>query len=146
MSPANPLQLWTHERVREHLSEAADTLRRLPSNFGAKRLTFWPDVVHTSYEIWLAEAHARNKVTPPHPAAISRMDTALTWLLPLNTEQRRILWARSCGVSWRRLEQTDGRSHTTLRKIYAAGLDHVVRQANGLAPAMVQALMEQKQK
>jgi hypothetical protein len=146
MNSSKPLQLWTRERVCEHLIEAADTLRRLPSNFGSKRLTFWPDVVHTSYEIWLAEAHARNKMTPPHPAAISRMDTTLTWLLPLSTEQRRIVWARSCGVSWRRLEQTDGRSHTTLRKIYSAGLDQVLRQANGLTPLAIQTLMEQKQK
>ena len=43
-------------------------------------------------------------------------------ILKLDEESRRIVMARAAGISWRRLEEIDGRSHTTLRKVEKTAL------------------------
>jgi hypothetical protein len=122
---------WTAGLVSEYLAEAADTLRRLPRPMLHGRLTCWPDVIRSAAELYHAEAHARNRPPAPAPDAISRMDQALVWLLPLDLEERRILWARACGIPWRRLEDADGRSHVTLRKIHRRGIERIMRRLPG---------------
>ncbi len=44
--------------------------------------------------------------------------------------RRKIVWARACRVPWRRLEDMDGRSHTTLRKVQAEGIEAILRWLN----------------
>jgi len=126
---------WTPEIIMAALVEAADTLRRLPKGGIQNRLTSWPEVVRSSAELFMGEPHARNRLAPPVPEAIDRMDAVLTWLLPLSIEQRRMLWARACGVAWRRLEDMDGRSHVTLRKIYNEGLAAIQKALCGVTVA-----------
>ena len=64
----------------------------------------------------------RRKATPKE---ISEMDFWLIALGNLPEDERRIAMARACGISWRRLEEIDGRSHTTLRKIEAKALQRL---------------------
>ena len=66
----------------------------------------------------------------PTPAKISRADEAVQWLFWLSDRERKIVWARACRISWRRLAAMDGRSHPTLRKIFAGGLDAILRNLN----------------
>jgi hypothetical protein len=42
--------------------------------------------------------------------------------MTLDEQSRRIVMARAMGVPWRRLEEMDGRSHTTLRKVETSAL------------------------
>ena len=56
------------------------------------------------------------------PKEISEMDFWLIALSSLPEDERRIVMARACGIPWRRLEEIDGQSHTTLRKIEANAL------------------------
>ena len=56
------------------------------------------------------------------PKQISHMQYWLDHMLALDDESRRIVMARAAGIPWRRLEEMDGRSHTTLRKIEKAAL------------------------
>jgi hypothetical protein len=125
----------TPETIMAALIASAETLRRLPKGGIQNRLTRWPEVVRSSAELFMGEKHARNRLSPPEPAAIDRMDVVLTWLLPLSVDQRRILWARACGVAWRRLEDMDGRSHVTLRKIYNEGLAAIQKALRGVTVA-----------
>jgi hypothetical protein len=125
------ITLWLPERVEEALIEAAETLKRLPKVHLKSRLTYWPEVVRSSAELFMGEQFARNRL-PALPDAIDRMDEALVWLLSLNMEQRRIVWARACNIPWRRLEDIDGRSHVTLRKIYTEALLTIAKQLNGI--------------
>lgn len=110
--------------VMDRFVEAADCLRRLPGGYKKAKLTSWPDVVQST-----AEAYGYNPVRSrpgaPSPAAISRMDECLLWLFDLTAEERKIIWARACKISWRRLEDMDGRSHVTLRKVYKGALGKV---------------------
>lgn len=107
------------------LREAADTLRRLPSALARPRLSSWPAVVRDSAAALVAADSPSRLRIPPSPQAIDRMDRTLGWLLSCDDEARRLVWARATGVSWRRLEDLDGRSHVTLRKIVARGHDQI---------------------
>jgi len=72
----------------------------------------------------------RPRVAAPTPGAIDRADETVAWLLWMEAEQRRIVWARACKIAWRKLEDLDGRSHTTLRKVRASGLDVILARLN----------------
>ncbi len=121
---------WTAEAVEARLEEAADTLRRLPPGRRRPQLTSWPDTVRDPGE---AYGYERTTVRPgpPPPGAISRLDEVLGWLAPVDPADRRILWARARGSSWRRIEDEEGRSAPTLRKAWRQALARLARRANG---------------
>ncbi|MCH8092939.1 MAG: hypothetical protein IIC57_11415, partial [Proteobacteria bacterium] len=125
-------KLWYRDEVRFRLEEAAETLkaqslsiRDMPSG----RVTAWPDVVHDAIVAY-GYAPVRMRPAAPTPAKISRADEAVQWLFWLSDRERKIVWARACRISWRRLAAIDGRSHPTLRKIFAGGLDAILRNLN----------------
>ncbi len=120
------------ENTKTRLIEAADALRRL-SMLGIKPgglRAQWPDVVHRVEEAygWTA---ARMRPPRPSPAQITRMDEALRWLLWLDVDQRKVVWARCIGLSWRRIEDMDGRSIRTLQNLFAAALRCILAGRTG---------------
>ncbi len=117
-------------KLQELFSEASETLKRMPMDTVQNRLTYWPEVVRSSVELFHMEKYARNRLHKAAPDAITRMDAVLTWLLPLEQDERQIIWARACGVPWRKLEDMDGRSHTTLRKIQGQAFDKILERLN----------------
>jgi hypothetical protein len=84
----------------------------------------WPDVIHRVEE---AYGWTVGRVRPPRPspAEITRMDEAIGWLLWLDADQRKVVWARSMRLSWRRIEDMDGRSVRTLQNIHMAALQRI---------------------
>ncbi len=128
MSEAAPT--WDDTKAR--LMEAADALKRLsmrgikPGGVRAQ----WPDIVHRVEEAygWTAE---RLRPAIPSPAQITRMDEAIGWLLWLGEEERKIVWARSMGLSWRRIEDMDGRSIRTLQTLFTAALRRILSRRLG---------------
>ena len=60
--------------------------------------------------------HQKVQITP-QPREIDRMEQCLDRIMALDLSSRRIVLARAAGIPWRRLEEMDGRSHTTLRKV-----------------------------
>lgn len=115
------------KHIKERLKEAAQTLRRLPKARLSTSMTAWPDVVRQSAEAYGYDRSFARPI-PPRPDQITRMDEALPWLFTLEPEVRRVVWARASGVSWRRLEMMDGRSHTTLRKLENRGIQGILEQ------------------
>jgi hypothetical protein len=117
---------WNLENTKQRLVEAADALRRLsmhgikPSGLRSQ----WPDVIHRVEE---AYGWTVGRVRPPRPspAEITRMDEAIEWLLWLDADQRKVVWARSMRLSWRRIEDMDGRSVRTLQNIHMAALQRI---------------------
>ncbi len=128
----HPCPLWDKAEVKARLEEAAETLRAMtlscrdrPARVGSG----WPDVVRQS-----CEAYGYNEVCvrppAPPPARISRAEEAVTWLLWLTDAERRVSWARASAITWRRLEDIDGRSHVTLRKIQSSALECICKHLN----------------
>jgi hypothetical protein len=115
------------EETKARMTEAADALRRLsmhvlkPSGLRAQ----WPDIVHRVEEAygWSAE---RTRPARPTPAQITRMDEAIGWLLWLKEDERKVVWARATGMSWRRIEDMDGRSTRTLQNLFASALRRIL--------------------
>ncbi|MAI00198.1 MAG: hypothetical protein CBD43_03165 [Gammaproteobacteria bacterium TMED183] len=65
--------------------------------------------------------HQKVQITP-QPREIDRMEQCLDRIMALDLSSRRIVLARAAGIPWRRLEEMDGRSHTTLRKVEVSAL------------------------
>jgi hypothetical protein len=106
--------LVTVEQLRERLSDAADTLRRLPKPKGLERSlqSPWPDTLRE----WLSYGYDRTQVrrAAPAPQAIDRLDEVLEWIGPqyLTASQRMILWAREGEhFRWARIEMLDRQMH-----------------------------------
>ena len=108
---------WTAAAVSLRLAEAASALRRMPRVQLQGRMTCWPDVAQDSARYWMAYGTESARVRPalPSPQELDRMDEALGWLLLLSSADRKLVWARASGVTWRKLEDLDGRSERTLR-------------------------------
>lgn len=117
---------WDERLVKAWIKEAADTLKRLPRGYVKPRVTYWPEVVQTSVESF-GGARFENRLAAPSPRAIDRMERVLGWWFYCDDDSRRIVWARACGVPWRRLEDIDGRIHVTLRKVSDRGLRDIQR-------------------
>ena len=116
------------EAVREALIRAMQTLKAIPSshyNTPQRIRSQWPDFVRGSGLATLSERRPiKAKATPEQ---ISEMEHWLDLSMALEEECRRIVIARACRIPWRRLEEIDGRSHTTLRKIERRGLEELAR-------------------
>lgn len=129
---------WSMEDVRYRLAEAAETLRRLPMPANGRPANevhalgaHWPEVVTATVEAYGRE---RVRMRPPAPApdAIRRLDEALGWLLWLDEDARRLVWARACGVTWRRLQERDGRCHVTLGRAVKTALSVIAARLNAV--------------
>jgi hypothetical protein len=131
-SSETPGHLWGADEVKARLAEAAVVLRAL--SLGARDrplrlVSRWPDVVRQGFDAY-GYSSPRLRPPAPSPAAVSRADQSVLWLLWLDGEQRRVVWARAMGIAWRRLEDMDGRSHTTLRRVERDAIDVVCRKLN----------------
>lgn len=113
------------------LKQAAQTLKSLPYKTFVGYASYWPDVVRSTPEIWLARPYQNPSPHKSTPQEISAMDEVLNWLFILTPEERRIVWARACNIPWRALEDHDGRSHVTLRKVYVRGLTSIEMALEG---------------
>lgn len=123
---------WGAGEVKARLRESAEVLKCM--RLGCRDIpvrvsSAWPDVVRQGLDACMPSAPAR-RPPPPSAAAISRADEAVLWLLWLDESPRRIVWARAGNIPWRRLEDMDGRSHTTLRRIETAALETICRRLN----------------
>ncbi len=118
--------------IQERLREAALTLRRLREH-GLKPQALrahWPAVVRSSADAYgYYDALAREAT--PSSEEMERMDEAIAWLLWLEEAERKVVWARACGVPWRALEDRDGRSVVTLRKYWNEALEEIALHLSG---------------
>ena len=130
MAQPRPQQLSkkVKQDIQQQLRQTMTTLRLLPLNARDR-----PNMPKSSWgefkQIAMLSSSQyripiRRKATPQE---ISEMDFWLIALGNLPEDERRIAMARACGIPWRRLEEIDGRSHTTLRKIEARALQRLGR-------------------
>lgn len=114
------------DEIVARLKEAVRTLRALrvskirPAGFKAA----WPDVVRQAFEAFNPDEVERTRLarTVPGPAQISRMDEAISWLVPLSEHQRVLVFARVSGAGWRALERRFGKVERRLRDDYIDAL------------------------
>ncbi len=109
--------------VKARLREAGRTRHRL-------RESGWtvPQEMRARWPAFLSDYPDPDKrtVAPVSAQAIDRMDEAFGWVLWLEDGVRQIVLARACGTTWRKLEDKDGRSRETLRKLHDEALAIIV--------------------
>ena len=72
----------------------------------------------------------RNFSVVPPAKEIEKMEETLKWLFWISKEELPIVWARSSGMTWRRLEDIDGRSRPTIKAIYDLGVATIQTNLN----------------
>ena len=109
------------------LTQAVDTLWRLPGTADGRPAgtrSAWPEMIRESR--FAIEATRRVTRARPSPAAIDDLDRLAMLLWQLPPHQRRLLWARACGVRWAELCHRHRRSRTTLNRDYRRALAALV--------------------
>ena len=114
------------DAVKGRLREAAQTqqaLRLKRHSFPDGYTSVWPQVIHDTVEAygwegdpWGLYGLRQPRLANPSPAKIDRMDEVLGWLLWLDGQARRLVWARACRIKWRYLERARKLSRQTLTK------------------------------
>ena len=114
--------------VEDRLRSAAATLRRIrlgpndrPGGFKAA----WPGIVRDAIEAYGYDKVRCSEGIPP-PAEITAAEEAIGWLMWLDEEARKIVWARALRIPWRRIEDRLELSVATLRRRYDDSLDLIV--------------------
>src|SRR5262245_55082249 len=72
--------------VHLRIQEAVKTLRRMPPSGVQQKMTSWPEIVLSYWDIWGGEAIATPPKIRPTPRQIDQMDEVLTWLAWLATQ------------------------------------------------------------
>jgi hypothetical protein len=92
---------WTPSMIEERFVEAADVMKRLPEVRVPGYYSLWPKALHEFADL-VGQEPPRLRRPLPTPAAISRMEEALSWLQWLHPIDARIVWMRQMarGGSW----------------------------------------------
>lgn len=121
---------WTPKRVEERLVEAADVLSRLPEEKVQGFFSTWPEIFHDFGDL-VGQKPAPMRPPLPSPAAISRMDEALTWIRFLAPEDGKLVWARAEGKSWKAICWRFGIGRSTAHRRWQYGLGVIALRLNG---------------
>lgn len=120
---------WTPKKVEARLEEAADTLRRLPTQRIQQYRSTWPAVIRDAAEAY-GWASIRIRLGPPAADAIDRMDECLEWFTWLDGDDSRLVWLRAAGVQWKLICSRIGVSRTTAWQRWVAALIVVATRMN----------------
>ena len=113
--------------LRLHLKRAMKTLKTQPHKPGDRpKRAISSHVLMEAMGQGCGVGRAKKNLLKASPKQITHMQFWLDEMLKLDDDSRRIVMARAANISWRRLEEIDGRSHTTLRKVEKAGLIHIM--------------------
>ena len=127
ISPRNPVpdpkQGADARRMAARLERAVDTLARLPRDSG----TLPAGVRSATLEMIRGSRFAVSQIRHECPAClalkvIDDLDRVARLLWRLEPHQRRLLWARSCGVRWAQLCRRARWSRTTLTRDHRLAL------------------------
>ena len=110
-------------RMAARLARAVDTLARLPRDGGtlpAGVRSAWLEMIRGS-RFAVSETRRESRASPA-PEAIDDLDVIARLLWRVAPHQRRLLWARACGVRWAELCRRSRRSRTTLTRDHRLAL------------------------
>ena len=158
MSSSSTHRAWTARKVEDRLTEAYETLARLPDIEtrylrNALRSRF-PEVAETAATAfaaavgaWQAEGAPREfEVVPgcPSPAQIDRMEAVMLglpkasesafrpWLNWLSERRRRLVWRRLAGREWGTIAVQEKRSIRTCQRWFIEAMEQIADELTTL--------------
>ncbi|MDG2467499.1 MAG: DUF6362 family protein [Alphaproteobacteria bacterium] len=118
------------DKLKQILRQMGKTLSALPLTQLDKPMSVrasWPD--YNQKGGMVSSAYRRSSKPISSAKDISDAEYWLSVVSKLDIPSRRIVMAPAMGITWRRLEEMDGRSHTTLRKVEEAALQEILMLA-----------------
>lgn len=121
---------WNVEMVEGRLEEAATVVRRLPSVRVPGYFNTWPAMV-AEFADRVGQHPEPMRLPPPSAVAISRMEETLTWLRWLETDDAKLVWARSDRTPWKAICWQFGIGRATANRRWQYGLCLIAWRLNG---------------
>ncbi len=123
------IKKYTALEVADRFEEAVYTLKRLPPVRVQGHFNAWPKVIRSTAER-LQEQKEPMRLPPPQPAAISRMEECLEWVLSLNETERDLVWMRAKRTPWKTICRHIGYRRTKAWELYTIALLKIVTRLN----------------
>ena len=115
-SAGRPYNKADHNReLQRRITEAADVLKQLPPVRLSGYFSTWPDILR-SFGDRVGANPVPMRRPPPNPAAISRMEEAITWNRFLERDECHLMWERAEGTPWKHLCHRFGISRPTAHR------------------------------
>ena len=108
------------ESLKKDLVFAAFVMRFLSPVRVQKCRSSWPRLIYTSEEV--SAQKLQSYYYRPTPEEISRMERILDWYQCLNAFETKLVWKRSCNVSWKLLCVRFKHHRSTLYQKYQQAL------------------------
>jgi hypothetical protein len=122
---------WTANCVADHFEEAFRTLRKLPPVKARGYFNTWPDIVRTSREIAAMEPQPMR--VWPSAAAITRLEQTFDWVLWIEEDERKLVWARAARRPWKLISAEHACDRTTAWRRWQLALTKIATRLNAAA-------------
>lgn len=120
---------WTRDMVEDRVAEAAAVLRHMPAPRVAGYFSTWPEVARSFGDLVGQEPVALKP--RPSPAAITRMEEAITWNRFLERDDAALMWARADGMQWKPICHRFGIARATAHRRWEYALSVIAWRLNG---------------
>ena len=124
-------RFWTADDVADHFEEALRTLRKLPPVTVQGYFTTWPAIVRTSREIAAMEPQPMR--VWPSAAAITRLEQTFDWVLWIEEDERKLVWARAARRPWKQISAEHACDRTTAWRRWQLALTKIATRLNAAA-------------
>lgn len=124
-------RFWTADDVADHFEEAFRTLRKLPPVKAQGYFTTWPAIVRTSREIAAMEPQPMR--VWPSAAAITRLEQTFDWVLWIEEDERKLVWARAARRPWKQISVEHACDRTTAWRRWQLALTKIATRLNAAA-------------
>lgn len=121
---------WTREMVEDRVIEAAEVLRHMPGPRLGGYFSTWPDIFRTFGDL-VGQEPTPMRRPRPSPAAITRMEEAITWNRFLERDDAALMWARADGTPWKEICWRFGISRATANRRWEYALSVIAWRLNG---------------
>jgi len=125
---------WKPTLVEERFAEAADVMKRLPGVRVPGYFNTWPKMV-VEFADRVGQEPQPMRLPPPSPAAISRMEETLGWLVWLDPVDAKIVWLRANGERWKAVCWKVGLARTAANQRWLYGLCVIAWKLSGREPS-----------
>ena len=119
---------WTAESVADHFEEAFRTLRKLPPVKARGYFNAWPQIVRSSREI--AAMTAEPMRVWPSAEAITRLEQTSDWVLWIEEDERKLVWARAARLPWKQISADHACNRSTAWRRWQIALTKIAARLN----------------
>ncbi len=103
--------------LEQRYREAWLTARRLPTGIRLGHGSSWPEMVYDQRE-QVRRAEREVLFVRPTPRQEDQLVECINWLTPLSVTDRKLIWLRASGRTWRVIAQRTGVPRTSIHRCW----------------------------